>query len=82
MGMPRRIKDFIDVAGCYSLDTLIEELKQIRTTLPKDAEPEVRLRGDDIFGRKLSICYTRWQTKEEIELEEKYASRSKSNRTK
>jgi hypothetical protein len=33
----------------------------------------MRLRGDDIFGRKLSISYLRDQTREEAECEARYA---------
>lgn len=87
MGQPRRIKDYIDINELYSLDILIDHLKEVQTNLPPGAQPEIRLRGDDVFGWKLSICYSRWQTQDEVELEEKYkkgqrSGRSKSNSTK
>ena len=53
--MARRVKDFIEISEYTSLDKLIEYLIAIRDNLPPDAEPELRLRGDDFFGRRLTI---------------------------
>jgi hypothetical protein len=38
----------------------------------EDAEAEVRMKGDDIFGRRLSITYFRELTAEEAECEARY----------
>jgi hypothetical protein len=70
--VPRRIKDFIDISEYTSLDDLIRYLETIRDNLPPDHEAEMKIRGDDIFGRRLTITYFREQTPDEAELEAKY----------
>lgn len=72
--MPRRVKDFIDISEYTSLDDLIRYLEAIRDNLPPEHEAELKIRGDDIFGRRLTITYFREKTAEELELEEKYAN--------
>ncbi|HEX6660633.1 MAG TPA: hypothetical protein VF067_02040 [Sphingomicrobium sp.] len=72
--MPRRVKDFIEISDYTSLDTLIRYLETIRDNLPKDHEAELQIRGDDVFGRRLTITYFREQTAEEVELEERYSA--------
>jgi hypothetical protein len=72
--VPRRVKDFIEISDYTSLETLIRYLETIRDNLPKDHEAELQIRGDDIFGRRLTITYFREQTPEEVELEEKYSA--------
>jgi hypothetical protein len=71
--VPRRVKDFIDISEYTSLDDLIRYLETIRDNLPADHEAELKIRGDDIFGRRLTITYFREQTPEELEIEERYA---------
>jgi hypothetical protein len=71
--MTRRVKEFIDIGDHASLDVLIEKLNELRENLPEDSEPELRLRGDDVFGRKLCISFFRQQTAEEAECEARYA---------
>ena len=70
--MPRRVKDFIDISEYTSLDDLIRYLETIRDNLPADHEAEMKIRGDEIFGRRLTITYFREQTSDEVELESKY----------
>ena len=70
--MRRRVKDFIEISDYTSLDRLITALTAIRDSLPADAEPELKLKGDDIFGRRLSITYLRELTPEEAECETRY----------
>ena len=70
--MARRVKDFIEISDYTSLDQLINTLAAIRESLPEDAEPELKLKGDDIFGRRLSITYFRELTTEEAECEARY----------
>ena len=70
--MPRRVKDFIDISEYTSLDDLIRYLETIRANLPPDHEAELKIRGDEIFGRRLTITYFRELTPEEVELEERY----------
>lgn len=71
--MPRRVKDFIDISEFTSLDDLIRYLETIRDNLPDGCEAEMKIRGDDVFGRRLTVTYFREQTSEEAELEAKYA---------
>lgn len=71
--MARRVKDFIDISEFTSLDDLIRYLETIRDNLPAGHEAELRIRGDDVFGRRLTVTYFREQTPQEIELESKYA---------
>ena len=71
--MPRRIKDFIDISEYTSLDDLIRYLQTIRDNLPDGCEAELKIRGDEVFGKRLTIQYSREQTPEEAALEEKYA---------
>lgn len=71
--VPRRVKDFIDISEFTSLDDLIRYLETIRDNLPADHQAEMKIRGDDVFGRRLTITYFREQTAEEVELESKYA---------
>lgn len=70
--MGRRVKDFIEISDYTSLDGLINVLTAVRNSLPEDAEPELKLRGDDIFGRRLTITYLRELTSEEAECETRY----------
>ena len=77
--MARRVKDFIEISDYTSLDRLITTLQAIRESLPGDAEPELKLRGDDVFGRRISICYMRELTNEEAKLEGRYAPPNERN---
>jgi hypothetical protein len=70
--VPRRVKDFIDISEFTSLDDLIRYLETIRDNLPPDHQAELKIRGDEIFGRRLTISYFREQTPEELELENRY----------
>ena len=70
--MGRRVRDFIEISDYTSLDSLINTLVAIRDNLPQDAEPELKLRGDDVFGRRLTICYLRELTIEEAECDARY----------
>ena len=71
--MPRRVKDFIDISEYTSLDDLIRYLETIRDNLPSDCEAELKIRGDDVFGKRLTITYFREMTPEEAELEARYS---------
>ena len=75
--MSRRVKEFVDIANHVSLDELIQKLGEVRESLPQDAEAELRLRGDDVFGRRITITYFREQTEEEAETERRYAEAEK-----
>ena len=71
--MSRRVKQFIEISDFASLDDLIAKLEAVRDGLPAFAEAELRMKGDDVFGRKLSISFMREQTGEEADYEERYA---------
>jgi phage-related protein len=72
--VPRRVKDFIDISEYTSLDDLIRYLETIRDNLPPDHQAELKIRGDEIFGQRLTITYFRELTPEELELESKYSA--------
>jgi hypothetical protein len=71
--MRRLIKDFVEVKDHRSLDQLIEQLIEVRASLPEGADAEIRMRGDDVFGRHLSISFSRPQTDEEAACDARYA---------
>jgi len=80
--MSRRVKEFVDISDQVSLDELIDKLTEVRESLPEDAEAELRLRGDDVFGRRITISYLRGQTAEEAECERRYAEAEKEAKAK
>ena len=75
--MSRRVKEFVDIGDHLSLDQLIEQLTEIRNQLPEQAEAELRLRGDEVFGHRLTVSYFRQQTAEEAELERRYVEEAR-----
>jgi hypothetical protein len=78
--MTRSVKDFIDIKNPGTLDELIERLIEVRDGLPSDSGAEVRMRGDDVFGRKLSISFQRPQTAEEADCDARYADAYRASR--
>jgi hypothetical protein len=78
--MSRMVKDFIEVKDCSSLDALIGRLVEVRGSLPEGAQPEVKMRGDDIFGRHLCVSFFRPQTAEEAECDARYADAYRESR--
>lgn len=70
--MARRVRDFIEISDYTSLDALINILTAVRDHLPADAEPELQMRGDDVFGRRLTISYLRELTAEEAKCQARY----------
>jgi hypothetical protein len=80
--MNRRVKEFIDIEDHSSLDELIDKLIAVRDSLPADCEAELRLRGDDVFGHRVTISYFRDQTGEEAECERRYAEEQKAAKEK
>ena len=71
--MSRRVREFVDIGDHLSLDELIHKLAEVRDSLPQGSEAELRLRGDDVFGHRITIAYFRRQTAEEAEVESRYA---------
>jgi len=78
--MSRRVKEFVDVVDHLSIDDLIHKLTEIRDNLPDDADAELRLRGDEVFGRRITISYLRQQTPDEAELEKRYADAAREEK--
>jgi hypothetical protein len=72
--MNRRIKEFVDIGEHVSLDELIERLVELQGLLPEGSEAELKLRGDDVFGRKITIAYMRELTEEEAEMDRRYSA--------
>lgn len=72
--MARRVKEFVDIMDHVSIDELISKLIEVRDCLPENSEAELRLRGDDVFGRRITVTYFRDQTEEEAECERRYAA--------
>lgn len=70
--MGRRVKEYVEISDHTSLDMLIKTLSAIRDTLPPGALPEMKMNGDDVFGRRLSVCYMRELTPEEAAIEARY----------
>jgi hypothetical protein len=75
--MKRRVKDFVDIADHVSIDDLIGRLAELRDSLPEDSEAQLQLRGDEVFGQRITISYFREQTPEEAELEQRYAEQTR-----
>jgi hypothetical protein len=75
--MSRRVKEFVEITDHVSLDDLIAKLAEVRASLPEEAEAELRLRGDEVFGHRITISYLREQTAEEAECERRYAQAAK-----
>jgi len=71
--MSRFIKDYVEVGDHKSLDALITRLIEVRDSLPPEAEAEIKMRGDDIFGRHLCVGFLRPLTVEEAACEGRYA---------
>jgi hypothetical protein len=78
--MSKFVKEFIEIKDFTTLDELIGRLEQLRGQLPDSAEAEVKLRGDDVFGRQLCISYQRAQTVQEEECEARYATAYRESR--
>ena len=78
--MSRLVKDYIEVRDCGSLDALIASLTEARQSLPEGAQAEVRMRGDDVFGRQISISFYRQQTAEEAECDARYVNAYRESR--
>ncbi len=78
--MSRMVKDFIEIKDHTSLDALIENLVAARESLPVGSGAEVKMRGDDVFGRQICISYFRAQTAEEAECDARYANAYRESR--
>jgi hypothetical protein len=75
--MRRRVKEILDIGDHESLDELIQKLCEVRDSLPPESEAELCLRGDEVFGHRITISYFREQTAEEAECERRYLEAQK-----
>jgi hypothetical protein len=72
--MARMVRDYMDVEDPVSLDRMIELLVAVRDRLPAGAEDaRIKMRGDDVFGRRLTVSFLRPQSDAEAALEARYA---------
>ena len=78
--MSKFVKEYIEIKDFTTLDELIARLEALRGDLPDSAQAEVKLRGDDVFGRQLCVSYLRRQTDQEEECEARYASAYRESR--
>ena len=73
--MTRLVRDFFEIEDQVSLDRMIDLLSTVRELLPAGAEdPKVQMRGDDVFGRKLTVSYLRPQTADEAARDARYGT--------
>lgn len=64
----KMVREFVEISGCSTIGALIAQLDQVRRSIPPgSSEEQVRLRGDDDFGRHILVTYSRPETREEIE---------------
>ncbi len=70
--MRRRVRDYIEVSEHTPLDELIAFLKTAHETLSENSAPELFIRGDHIFGQRLTIAFWREPTVEEAACEARY----------
>ena len=80
--MTRRVKEFVDIGEHVSLDELIGKLVAVRDGLPDGSEAELRLRGDEVFGQRITISYLRDQTEEEAAFDRRYSEESREAKEK
>lgn len=71
--MNRQIREYVEIDSHRPLHEVIEELIRVRDALPEASEAEVRMRGDDFFGRHMCVSYLRGLTAEEAHTEARYA---------
>ena len=71
--MTRMIRDFFEIEEQVSLDRMIDLLSSVRDQLPEGAQDaKLLMRGDDVFGRRLTVSYLRPQTDEEAARDARY----------
>jgi hypothetical protein len=71
------VKDYVEIGDRASLDDLIARLTELRDTLPAGSEAEIRMRGDDRFGRHLCVAFMRPLNAEEAACEGRYTEAGK-----
>jgi len=74
--MSRLIKDYLEVGDHLSLDDLIAQLEAVRDKLPRGSGANVKMRGDDVFGRHLCVVFDRSLSQAEADCESRYGQSS------
>lgn len=69
--MVRMVREFIDIREHTPLDEVIRTLEAVRDS-EGVIDAELRMRGDHVFGRVMTISYLRPQTAEESACDERY----------
>jgi hypothetical protein len=60
------VREYIEIGTVGSIEALIQRLEEVKAAIPSGAGPEqVRMRGDDNFGRHILITYLRPERPEE-----------------
>ena len=64
------VREYVQVSGCGSIEALIAALEAVKSQVPPgSSDAEVRLRGDDVFGRHIRVTYSpvrrlrRWRSR-------------------
>ncbi|MBP6030370.1 MAG: hypothetical protein KA533_02965 [Sphingobium sp.] len=74
--MTHMVRDFVDIVDHSSLEAVINTLVALRDSLPDGADAELRVKGDEVFGRKLSVSFLRPHTPEEADCFARYQNLS------
>ena len=62
------VREYVEINECGSIEGIIASLEAVKRQLPPGcSDPQVRLRGDDIFGRHILVTYSRPETEAELE---------------
>jgi len=69
----RRDKEVIEIGECASLAFVIDRLQALNASLPPNSEPEVIIGGNDYFGWRLTISFSRELSPEEMAFEARYS---------
>jgi hypothetical protein len=68
----KRDREVIEIGECTPLDAVIERLQSLNCSLSEEAQPIVKVDGNEYFGWRLIVTYIREFTNEEYELEARY----------
>ncbi len=64
------VREYVELIGCGTIEAVIASLQAVKDELPPGCSGiEVRLRGDDVFGRHILLTYSRPETEAELEAE-------------
>ena len=62
------VREYVEISGCDTIEAVIAGLEAVKKQMPPGcSEAQVRLRGDDVFGRHILVTYSRPETEAELE---------------